>query len=405
MQHDGIEPAFFRKLLKEMDAWQAEGILTPDQKERILARYRHIEEIEQKAGPGKLVTTISILGAVLVGIGVLLLIASNWPEIPRWGKLGIIFGAMLTSYILGYVMRYERKNYPKVGASLILLGSILFGAGIFLIAQIYNVTVHYPNGPLMWGLGILPLAYLLRFKSILTLSLLALYMWLGMELTFYVPQGTHGLQIILVYFLAGIMLWRIGLAHRGLESFRNISGPYILLGVAATFLSAFGLTFDLHRERLWSLELLPFYLAILVLSAAAALLYALKGRKEAGWKIELAVLSVLMGGFFLMAVLFPDIRLDTDEAWGRLTANLLFAAGVIGLICLGYVRRYPPYINIGLLFFVLDVTARYFDLFWKLLPRSIFFIVGGLILLAGGMFLERKRRAVLASFRTREEAI
>jgi len=54
---------------------------------------------------------------------------------------------------------------------------------------------------------------------------------------------------------------------------------------------------------------------------------------------------------------------------------------------------------------VLDVTARYFDFFWKLLPRSIFFIVGGLILLAGGMFLERKRRAVLDSFQMREDAI
>jgi len=194
MQHGEIEPAFYKKLLKEMESWQAEGLLTPDQKERILARYRHIEEIEQKAGPGKLVTTISILGAVLVGVGVLLLIASNWSEIPRWGKLGIIFGGMLTSYSLGYVMRYERKNYPKVGASLILLGSIIFGAGIFLIAQIYNVTVHYPNGPLMWGLGILPLAYLLRFKSILMLALLALYLWLGMELSFHISHGMGGPQ-------------------------------------------------------------------------------------------------------------------------------------------------------------------------------------------------------------------
>ncbi len=405
MQHGEIEPAFYKKLLKEMESWQAEGLLTPDQKERILARYRHIEEIEQKAGPGKLVTTISILGAVLVGVGVLLLIASNWSEIPRWGKLGIIFGGMLTSYSLGYVMRYERKNYPKVGASLILLGSIIFGAGIFLIAQIYNVTVHYPNGPLMWGLGILPLAYLLRFKSILMLALLALYLWLGMELSFHISHGMGGPQIILVYFMAGIMLWWIGFAHRGLESLRNISGPYILLGVAGTFLSAFMLTFNIHRLKLWSLDLLPFYTALLVLFAAAAVLYALTGRKEAGWKVELAILSMLMAGVLFLAILFPDIQAGGDGTWGRLIFNLLFAAGIIGLICLGYVRRYPPYINVGLLFFVLDVTARYFDFFWKLLPRSLFFIAGGLILLAGGMFLERKRRAVLESFKMGEEAI
>ena len=112
-----------------------------------------------------------------------------------------------------------------------------------------------------------------------------------------------------------------------------------------------------------------------------------------------------MAGVLFLAVLFPDIPAGGDGTWGRLIFNLLFAAGIIGLICLGYIRRYPPYINIGLLFFVLDVTARYFDFFWKLLPRSIFFIVGGLILLAGGMFLERKRRAVLDSFQMREDAI
>lgn len=404
MQPGETDTAFHRKLLKEMAVWEAEGLLTPDQKERILARYRQIEEIEQKAGPGKLVTTISILGAVLIGLGVLLLIASNWSEIPRWGKLGIIFGAMLTGYGTGYVMRYEKRNYPRVGASLILLGSIVFGAGIFLVAQIYNVTVHYPNGPLLWGLGILPLAYLLRFKSILTLSLIAFYLWLGMEMSFHISQGAQGLQIILVYFMAGIMIWSVGLAHQSLESFRNLSAPYILAGVAVTFMTAFGLTFDLHREKLWSMELMPFYAAVMILFAAAALLYAATGRKDTGWKTELTVLSALMGGILLLSILFPDMRADTGGAWGRMVFNLLFAAGIIGLICLGYVRRYPPYINFGLLFFVLDVTARYFDFFWKLLPRSIFFIVGGLILLAGGMFLERKRRAVIESFSMREDA-
>ena len=72
---------------------------------------------------------------------------------------------------------------------------------------------------------------------------------------------------------------------------------------------------------------------------------------------------------------------------------------------LGYLNKNPAYINIGLLFFVLDVIARYFDFFWKLLPRSLFFIGGGLILLAGSVILERKRRVVLQSFEAKEEII
>jgi uncharacterized membrane protein len=406
VQRDGTGSAFHRRLVQEMARWQAEGLITPEQKGRILECYRRVEEIEQKAGPGKLITTISVLGSILVGVGVLLFIASNWSEIPRWGKLGIIFSSMLTSHCLGYYLRYEKENYPKVGASLILLGSIIFGAGIFLIAQIYNVTVHYPNGPLMWGLAVLPLAYLLRFKSLMTLALFDLFLWLGMELSFR-TSGDYWLshlQMVVVYFTAGIMVWRVGLAHRGKSFLRDISGAYIVVGVVVAFASAFILTFDIHRGKLGSPDLLSFYLVIGILFAAAAAFHVVFGEKEAGWKVELATLSALIGGFLVLAVFFPEIETGRGEITSRLMFNLVFAAGIIGIICLGYVRRYPPYINVGLLFFVLDVIARYFDFFWKLLPRSLFFIGGGLILLAGSVALERKRRSVLESFQVEEEA-
>jgi uncharacterized membrane protein len=75
---------------------------------------------------------------------------------------------------------------------------------------------------------------------------------------------------------------------------------------------------------------------------------------------------------------------------------------IFGLIILGFIRRYSIYVNIGLLFFALDVVARYFDLFWELLPRSLFFVAGGLLLLLGGILLERKRRRILASFNIKE---
>ncbi len=97
----------------------------------------------------------------------------------------------------------------------------------------------------------------------------------------------------------------------------------------------------------------------------------------------------------------PD---NMHEESHSIIANLVYAAMIVGIIVLGYIKRYNAYINIGILFFVLDVIARYFDFFWELLPRSIFFITGGIMLLAGGIFLEKKRRKVLASFRLEELA-
>jgi uncharacterized membrane protein len=42
--------------------------------------------------------------------------------------------------------------------------------------------------------------------------------------------------------------------------------------------------------------------------------------------------------------------------------------------------------------FFLNILSRYFDIFWKMLPRSLLFIVGGILLILGAIFAERKRR-------------
>jgi uncharacterized membrane protein len=103
-----------------------------------------------------------------------------------------------------------------------------------------------------------------------------------------------------------------------------------------------------------------------------------------------------------LSLFFPKASPTSVRGGLRLFFNILFALEIFGLIILGFIRRYPVYVNIGLLFFALDVIARYFDFFWELLPRSLFFILGGLLLLFGGIILERKRRKILSSFNIKE---
>ncbi len=393
--------AFYRRLQQEIESWETEGLLTSTQKEKILARYQVLQEIEERAGPKKVITTLSILGAVLAGIGVILFMASNWGAIPRWGKLGLIFIPMLASYGMGFYIRYEKRNYPKVGASLILLGTFLYGAGIFLIAQIYHISAHYPNGPLLWGLGIIPLAYLLRFQSIAFLSILIFLIWLGMEASFYLPEFDEGrfpaggiFPILILYLMAGISLWAVGLAHRRLASWKALFSPYLSLGAFLVFGLGFSLTFMIHGEHFGAKSLSMFYLGLGILLALSFLVFFLGRDREKGTQLEGIFLGVLAFLVFYLAVLNP-----VGIAGFRLTANVIFALAVLVIILLGYVRRYPVYINLGLIFFALDVMARYFDFFWELLPRSLFFIIGGLMLLMGGVLLERNRRKILATFK------
>ncbi len=394
---------FLRKLEQELELWLKEGVILPDQKDRILARYRLIKKADEKAGSGKLITTISTLGSVLVGVGVILFIASNWSVLPNWGRLFIIFSSMLASYGIGFYLRYEAANYPKVGASLILLGSLIFGAGMFLIAQIYHITVHYPNGPLLWGIFVLPLAYLLRFKSLISLAILVLLVWLGMEASFWITNALYAetSTVVFLFFMAGITLWGVGLMHKEWKSLSVISTPYVVMGALITFVTGYLLTFGIHVLRFESSPLSIFYLGMILLFLAAAILRSLPVEKEKGWIVETLGLLSLMAVAIFVSLLPP--RTTPEKMIGlRLFFNILFALEIFGLIALGFVRRYPIYVNIGLLFFGLDVVARYFDFFWKLLPRSLFFILGGLLLLFGGIVLERKRRKILASFSIEE---
>ena len=396
--------SFQRKLEQEIELWLKEGLIAPDQKGRILARYRGLKEADEKAGPGKLITTISILGSILIGIGAILFIASNWSFINKWGKLLIIFCSMSASYGLGFYFRYEKVSYPKVGASLILLGSLIFGAGMFLIAQMYHITVHYPNGPLLWGLGVLPLAYLLRFKSLVSLAILDLLIWLGMEASFWITYSSNYEIVTMVnlYFMAGVTLWGIGLMHREWQSLRIISSPYIILGSLITLSAGYILTFEVFELSFRSETLLMFYIGIVTLFLLSVVPRFLSKEKEKGWGIEILGLFILMGIVLYLSLSFPEMSSKAFKGGFRLFFNILFALEIFGLIILGFIKRYPTYVNIGLLFFALDVVARYFDLFWALLPRSLFFIIGGLFLLFGGILLERKRRKILSSFNIEE---
>jgi uncharacterized membrane protein len=395
---------FQRRLEQEIELWLKEGLIASAQKDRILARYRVLKEADEKAGPGKLVTTISILGSILIGVGAILFIASNWSLLPKWGKLFIVFSSILTSYGLGFYFRYEKVSYPKVGASLILLGSLIFGAGMFLIAQIYHITVHYPNGPLMWGLGVLPLAYLLRFKSLISLAIIDLLIWLGMEVRFWISYSSYYEIITMVnlYLMAGIALWGIGIMHREWKSLRVISSPYIILGSLITLSAGYILTFDIFGLSFVSDAILMFDIGIAVLFLLSVVPRFLSKEREKGWGPEILGLFILMAIVLYLSLSFPEVRSKAFQGGFRLFFNILFTLEIFGLIILGFIRQYPTYVNVGLLFFALDVVARYFDFFWKLLPRSLFFIVGGLLLLLGGIVLERKRRKILGSFNIEE---
>ena len=182
-------------LKNEVKTWVKDGTINESQGKSILERYGSEEILETQERSGKLITILSIMGSVLLGMGVILFFASNWQGIPRPIKLLLIFTAILAADYTGYTLRFTKKNYPRVGGALLLLGAILYGAGIWLIAQIFNIKSHYPNGVLLWAVGVLPMGYILGLNSILYLGILIFTIWTGMETFFRLGIEQSGFLI------------------------------------------------------------------------------------------------------------------------------------------------------------------------------------------------------------------
>ena len=116
---------------------------------------------ENEDAPKRTIHIIVTIGTILVGAGIFSFIAANWQEMSRPLKIGIILSSMLVSYGVGWYVQ-DALKLEKTGAALFLLGTIIYGAGIFLVAQMFNMRTHWPDGFILWMFGALAVAFALE---------------------------------------------------------------------------------------------------------------------------------------------------------------------------------------------------------------------------------------------------
>ena len=177
-----------RWLLTEIDRWKAEGLVSPEQGDRIRQRYAQPPAPAAESVPWGLLV-FATAGAIVIGLGVILLFAYNWDEIPKPGKLALVFGAVIAAHLAGARLLAKDGWQPKLGEALAALGTMFYGAGIWLVAQIYNIDEHYPNGFLFWALGALAMAWALRSVANGLLAIVLVVIWGSCEaFDFRAPQ-------------------------------------------------------------------------------------------------------------------------------------------------------------------------------------------------------------------------
>ncbi len=190
----------------EVAAWLAMGLVDEEQARTLLGLYESRQSFDARQQSKGLLTLLAV-AATLVGLGVLLLIGYNWAEIPPPLKVAAIFGALIATHALGALLRY-RLNWRRVSEVVFFLGCLFYGAAIWLLAQIFNISSDNYDGLWWWAVGCLPFALLLDTVLLHLLFAGLLAAWVGFEvlslerLFWGVPSAGYSLPL-----LVGPGLW------------------------------------------------------------------------------------------------------------------------------------------------------------------------------------------------------
>ena len=401
------DAAFARRLQQELPSWVADGLMSIEQADALAARYTSVDDAD--AGRFRqtlLIVIFSIMGAVLVGTGVILVVGSNWQLVPPWVKFSLLVLGMLGSYLLGYQWSVRTHARPIIGGALIFLGTWFYAATIIWICQTFNVRIETAHYLIIWGLPVLPLAYLLRSTPMLAQAVFTLGLWL---LLVIIDKGQPDIVAICgVLLLFGVCFIALGDAHLRRWPHRIMHLPYqwygLLLAFGALYVLTFLAAFDGYQDTP-----LPGSVSIVLASAILFLALALTlvgwfsqqhdsrtARGYAGFLVLLLVLGALLAS---IPAIFMAQDWDTQTVLPLISAiffNVIFIAFILMNISLGVVRRQSALVSFSIFFFGILLITRYFDWVWGLLPNGLALIVGGITLLAIAWWLERTRRRLLA---------
>ena len=416
-----------RFVVEEIESWCREGLIEEALAERLKGLYR---SDSGAVGSGLAAAAFSIIGAVLVGLGVILFLASNWHAMGYIAKFLCIGTAMVVTNYFGWQLRYSKEaSRPRLGNALLLLGGIFYGAAIWLISQMLNIDLALGQGLFLWLIGSLLSTLALANLPLAYLSSALLAVWsFSFDEWLQLSSGDPWHFLLFVFSFGAIL----GLAHRfsslGIAWIGLLSGGIWLVGrtgISGLAIYMYGLALfaaylfvqDHAEERVRALGV-P-YLSVSMIASLSTLLaftsypytFAKHGLQYSGFEF-----SALFGTALLMLLLVtwrsekfriesisamvllvvPQLLMGVGEADQRTVYNLILLAVLAGLIYSGAFRqKNVALINYALVYFVLDVLVRYFDFFFTMMDRSIFFVTGGVILMIVGSLVESERRRLI----------
>ncbi|HEY9009292.1 MAG TPA: DUF2157 domain-containing protein, partial [Ohtaekwangia sp.] len=169
-----------KPILKDLPELVHAHVISEETAQRIRVYY----EQKQEQTPNRLMVVFGILGALLVGLGIILIIAHNWDDFGKPVKLFFALLPLLAGQALcGYTLfkKQDSVAWRESAATFLFLA---IAAAISIVSQVYNIDGTLAGFLFIWMLLAFPIIYVVQ-SSIASLLYIIGITWYGCELSYF----------------------------------------------------------------------------------------------------------------------------------------------------------------------------------------------------------------------------
>lgn len=416
---------------KDLKDLSAEGIISPETAEAIANWYK----ARASKNPNRILILFGILGAMLVGLGVILLLAHNWDAFPRAvktivGLSPLLIGQGLCAYVL---LKKDNSTAWRETVSILLFFGI--ATSIAIIGQVYHLSEDLGAFLLTWMLLSVGLVYIMRSQAVSLLYIIGIAcfametyshhmdwtdLYFPLLLALVVPnyimlirrQPDSNFTLFHRYLLVAAMVFELMYLSKGFTKFINISlavlfglfyvigkqqslrdqpllkNPWHLVGSLGSLVVLYIATFsDFWGRRpdfsytgsgAWAdlHALIP--TAVLVIGAVGYMAY----RRQLMYHKPMQYVIVLYPLLFWLGYLTPQVYI---------LFNLLIVAIAVITILQATQEDSLLKMNYGTLMILLLIAFRFFDSDLDLLFRGLIFLLCGVGFFLLNFYMIKKR--------------
>ena len=242
------------KILKELDELTAAEVISPEVAERI----RHYaEQRTQSNSSHRLLTVFGALGAILIALGVIVLLAHNWDELPRWIKTFFSFLPLLAGQATCGYLLFKRGLTSWWREAAAAFTALTIGATIAMVHQVYNLPdSSFASFLTLWLILALPTLYLMRSRATAVLY----YIGIGaLCILGYREWPTYYTSLVTFVLILPFYIW-----HIRYKANSAITYAFHWLTVVSSGIALFILSANIRNDGaiLWFVLLSAIYLMI-----------------------------------------------------------------------------------------------------------------------------------------------